>query len=185
MERNEYGIQRRVRGHHDFRFDGVSDVLMRMHNASVFDVGCNRGMVCVECAANGASLVHGCDIYEPGIITAREIFADIRNCKHRFEVVDLNGGANAIRDKFGQDYGAYDFMLLLAVYHKLRRSMEAGPLQSLMSDLAGRTRQYIVWRGYDEEIAILDKLFSVHGFKRCQTSTICKTIGGSAAIWEK
>lgn len=142
-------------------------------------------MVCVECAANGASLVHGCDFYEPGIVTAREIFADIRNCKHRFEVVDLNGGAAAIAAKFGKEYGTYDHLLLLAVYHKLRRSMEAKALEALMLDLAGRTRGYITWRGYAEEVPILDKLFAAHNFRRTQYSDISQTLGGAAAIWRR
>jgi len=76
--------------------DGMVDLVMRAKDKSVFDIGCNRGLVGFEFANNGASIVHGCDIYEEGIKTAREVFADIRSTESRFEVVDLTNGSKAL-----------------------------------------------------------------------------------------
>lgn len=180
----EYSVQRRVTGHHDLRLDGIGDLVSRARGASVFDVGCNRGMAGYEFACNGARLVHGCDSYETGIKVAREVFADIRNVESRFEVVDLTGGEAAIGKAFGDSFRNYDMLLILAIYHKLKRVMQAQPLNFLMQRLASRTNRYIGWRGYAEEVKELDALFAGLGFKRIQYSEISETIC-PAAIWRK
>jgi 2-polyprenyl-3-methyl-5-hydroxy-6-metoxy-1,4-benzoquinol methylase len=109
-------IMRRVAGYHDIRLDGILDLVVRARGASVFDAGCNRGLVCFEMANNGATMVHGCD-YEPSVInTARELFVDLRNVESQFEVVDLRLGSDALSPLFRP---RYDIVLLLATYHKL------------------------------------------------------------------
>ena len=70
-----------MQGYHDIRLDGLTDLLLRARDASVLDLGCNRGLVGFEFANNGAQLVHGIDIYKEGIWTARQLFADLRNCE--------------------------------------------------------------------------------------------------------
>jgi 2-polyprenyl-3-methyl-5-hydroxy-6-metoxy-1,4-benzoquinol methylase len=112
-----YKVQRRVAGEHDFRVDGMADLLHRARGASVFDIGCNRGMVGFEFARNGAAKVHGCDIFDVGINTAREVFADLRSVDARFEVVDLTGGPKALGAFSGE---TYDITLCLATYHTLK-----------------------------------------------------------------
>src|SRR5476651_846781 len=94
-------MKRRVAGYHDLRLDGISDLTFRANDASVLDVGCNRGLVSFEFANNGAARVHGCDYYEEGVRTAREIFADLVSVESKFEVVDLTGGAKALTAAFG------------------------------------------------------------------------------------
>src|SRR5262245_50428504 len=124
----DQGVQRCIINFSGFRLDGLGDLIPRTRGASVFDVGCNRGGVCHDFVLAGASVVHGCDngLEEdhktPRIQTARRWFADIRSVESRFEFVDLAGGPGAIKKAFGTLYRAkYDFMLMLAVYHKLRR----------------------------------------------------------------
>lgn len=178
---DEYQVRRRVTGHHDLRLDGIGDLLFRARDASVLDVGCNRGMAGYEFACNGAALVHGCDSYEPGIRVAREVFADVGNVQSRFEVLDLKGGPAAIKAAFGDDYADYDIVLLLAIHHKLKRIMSP---RELLLDLASRTRRYIGWRGYAEEVAELDPIFAERGLKRIQYSEISQSIC-PAAIWAR
>lgn len=184
----EYSVQRRVAGNHDMRLDGISDLVLRARNRSVFDIGCNRGMVGYEFAANGASLVHGCDIYEPGIAAAREIFADLRPVDSRFEVVDLTGGAAALKP-----FGAkkYDFVLCLATYHKLKRIMPADELTALMQHFGKMAKGYFAWRGTSDkpdeneaEMAALDRDLGAIGLRRIHTSYISAELG-VAAIWAR
>ncbi len=154
----------------------------------MLDVGCNRGLVGLEFAANGAATVHGCDIFEEGIHTAREIFVDLRAVKSQFEVVDLTHGPSVF-EVFG---GArYDIVLLLAVIHKLRRSMEPDALKELVWTFGNLTDRYIGWRsvGNDkqqakEELELMDGWLLHVGLRRVQTSWINNEIG-PAAIWEK
>jgi SAM-dependent methyltransferase len=183
----ETKLQRRVAGHHDIRMDGMIDLVMRARGAAVMDIGCNRGLVGFEFANNGAALVHGCDNYEAGIRTAREVFIDLRAVESRFEVVDLLGGPAALAP-FGDQ--RYDIMLLLATYHKLKRVMSADKLSELMMHLAGRTSRWFAWRGTsdkpkenEQEMAALDRDLGECRFRRVQTSTISDL--GLAAIWAR
>lgn len=183
-----YKVQRRVAGYHDVRMDGMSDLVLRARGKSVFDIGCNRGMVGFEFATNGAAVVHGCDIYETGIQTAREVFADLRSVESRFEVVDLTKGPAAL-----QIFGGlrYDMTICLATYHKLKRIMKPADLSALMQHFAKMTKAYFAWRGTsdkadenDEEIANLDRDLAAVGFTRIHTSYISAELG-VAAIWAR
>lgn len=181
-------IQRRVAGYHDVRMDGISDLVLRARGKSIFDIGCNRGMVGFEFASNGAAVVHGCDIYEIGIQTAREVFADLRSVESRFEVVDLTQGPEAL-----QVFGGlrYDITLCLATYHKLKRIMSPESLSGLMRHFGQATKGYLGWRGTsfqesenDEEIANLDRDLRDVGLTRIHTSYISEELG-VAAIWAR
>lgn len=180
----EAPLMRRVQGNHDLRLDGVSDVLHRARGASVFDIGCNRGLAGFEFAGNGATRVMGCDIYEDGVIAARHLFCDLRAVRHRFEVVDLTGGSDAMKAAFGKDADIkHDIVLMLATYHKLKRIMPAKSLSELMRWFGEKTGQFFVWRGYEEEIARLDKDLGAAGLVRVQTSIISDI--QPAAIWAR
>lgn len=182
----KYEVQRRVAGFHDVRMDGMSDLLIRARGMSVFDIGCNRGMVGFEFACNGATVVHGCDIYEKGIETAREVFADLRSVESRFEVVDLTKGPGSLKVFGGRQY---DVTLLLATYHKLKRTMEPDDLSALMLHFGRWTKRYLAWRATsdkpkenDEEIVNLDRDLQKAGMVRIHTSYISDELG-VAAIW--
>lgn len=180
----EAPLMRRVQGNHDLRLDGVSDVLHRARGASVFDIGCNRGLAGFEFAGNGATRVMGCDIYEDGIIAARHVFCDLRAVKHRFEVVDLTGGEEALKVAFGKDADLkHDIVLMLATYHKLKRIMPKKDLSALMQFFGSKTARFFVWRGYEDEIAALDKDLGAAGLVRVQTSIISDI--QPAAIWAR
>jgi SAM-dependent methyltransferase len=183
-----YVTQRRVAGYHDVRMDGMVDLVLRARGASVFDIGCNRGMVGFEFASNGASLVHGCDLYEIGVQTAREVFADLRSVESRFEVVDLTGGPAALAPFGGR---SYDITLCLATYHKLKRVMDADALSALMRHFGKHTKRYFAWRGTsdkpvenDAEIAALDRDLGAVSLTRIHTSYLSDDLG-VAAIWAK
>lgn len=183
-----YKVQRRVAGVNEMRLDGMSDIIDRAKGKSVFDIGCNRGMVGYQFARMGAAVVHGCDNYEKGIETAREVFADLRNCEGRFEVVDLTQGPKAM-GVF--NWSGYDIVLCLATYHKLKRDMPAKELSDLMKYFGRITRKYFAWRGTsdkpsenEQEIAALDRDFAEVGLRRIHTSYISADLG-VAAIWAR
>lgn len=177
-------LMRRVQGDHDLRLDGISDLLNRARGASVFDIGCNRGQVAYEFARNGAARVMGCDIYHDGIVAARHFHCDLRTVAHRFEVVDLTGGAAAIKQVFGKDANLkHDIVTMLATYHKLKRIMSKGDLLALMRWFGDRTGKYFGWRGYDEEIAEIDDALRPCGLERIHTSLISDI--QPAAIWAR
>lgn len=177
-------LMRRVQGYHDLRLDGIGDILHRARGATVFDIGCNRGLAGFEFACNGASRVIGCDIYEDGIIACRHLFSDLRAVPHRFEVVDLMQGPKAVIKAFAPDGEAkHDIVLMLATYHKLRRIMLPSKLSELMEFFGSKTEKYFCWRGYLEEIGQLDIELGRAGLKRVQTSTISDI--QPAAIWAR
>jgi SAM-dependent methyltransferase len=181
-----YAVQRRVAGRHNYRLDGLTDLLVRARGRSVFDIGCNRGAAGYDFALNGADMVHGCDIYEVGVQTAREIFADLRECDSRFEVVDLTLGHESLRPFWPQQY---DFTLCLATYHKLKRVMVPEDLTRLMQAFGQWTRGYFAWRGTSDkpqeneaEMKALDRDLGAVGLRRIHTSYISGELG-LAAIW--
>lgn len=178
---------RRVTGYHDIRLDGISDLLSRARGASVFDIGCNRGLVGFEFANNGAKMVHGCDIYEQGIFVARELFCDLRNCESKFELVDLTGGADAMKEAFGICKQKYDIVVMLATYHKLRRVMKSDALSDLMKYFAQTSAKYFAWRGYEDELEQIDTDMKSQGLKRIHTSQISESLKEikTAAIWSR
>jgi len=183
-----YAVQRRVAGYHDIRMDGMSDLVLRARGRSVFDIGCNRGMVGFEFATNGAAAVDGCDIYELGVQTAREVFADLRSVESRFEVVDLTKGPASLAPFAGR---SYDFTLCLATYHKLKRLMEPADLTALMQHFGKWTRGYFAWRGTsdkpgenDAEIEALDRDLAPVGLVRVHTSYLSTELG-VCAVWAR
>lgn len=141
-------------------------------------------MAGLEFAANGATLVHGCDNYELGITVAREVFADVRNVEHRFECVDLSKAPASFASAFGGGIQRYDIVLLLAVTHKLRRAMSDGDCDNLVRYFGERSKKYVGWRGHDSEMSAMDRLMSEAGLERIQYSTISETIC-PAAIWRR
>jgi SAM-dependent methyltransferase len=166
-------VQRRIISFSAFRLDGLADLLPRAKGASVFDIGCNRGAVSHDFVLAGARLVHGCDNSQTGIMVANEWFADIRSVEARFEVVDLTGGPRAVKQAFGHHYHAhYDFMLMLAVYHKLRRVMPLDALLYLVDHFAHHTGKFFVWRGSDDERAEFEPVLLKRGFRLVHYSKI-------------
>jgi SAM-dependent methyltransferase len=177
-------IERRVQGFHDLRLDGIGDLIHRARGATVFDIGCNRGLVGFEFGANGATRVMGCDVDEPCIWVCRELFADLRHVPHRFEVVDLTGGVEAMRTAFGKDAELkHDIVLMLATYHKLKRIIPSRELSEMVTWFGTKTTRYFGWRGYEEEIPILDKDLGRAGLTRIHTSLISDI--QPAAIWAR
>lgn len=187
MDRDNHGIQRRVAGDHDMRLDGMRDIIWRAPGRSVFDVGCNRGMVGVDFARAGARAVNGCDNYALGIQTAREIFADMRWVSSQFEVVDLTEGPKALEKAFGRP--GYDIVVCLATIHKLRRVMKQPDLEDLVTFLLRWTRRHFVWRGTSAQVEenawemdMIDRLARDLPLIRTHTSYLSSDLG-PCAIW--
>lgn len=180
-------IHRRVAGYHDWRLDGITDLILRAPGASVLDLGCNRGLVGFEFANNGATLVHGVDIDAECINVARHVFADLRSVSSQFEVADLTLGPDALKLLAMPD--RYDIIVMLATYHKIKRQMPSAELSRLMTFLGKKTERFLGWRAtsyeFDDnevEMAALDRDLAPAGLKRIHTSYISKALG-VAAIW--
>ena len=180
MDWTDKGVQRRIINFSAYRLDGLADLLPRGRDASVFDVGCNRGAVCHDFVLAGAKLVHGCDNGKETdattvIDTANKWFADIRSVEARFEVVDLTHGPEAVKLAFGSRYLAkYDIMLMLAVYHKLRRVMPLENLLQLVDHFARHTGKFFVWRGHKDEMQEFEPTLLKLGFSLVHYSHICQ-----------
>jgi len=184
----EKTLQRRVAGFHDQRLDGMLELVIRARGSSVLDIGSNRGMVGFEMAINGATVVHGCDNYREGIEFSRLLFADRRSTASQFEVVDLTEGPAAL-DPFGKC--RYDIVLMLAVYHKIKRQMPPDRLSALMKEIGDRTIKWFAWRATsdkpaenDAEMRQIDQDLAECRLKRVHTSRMSHTLG-SCAIWER
>ena len=149
---------------------------------------------------HGASILHGCDNSADTIRHANELFADYRHAQHKFEVVDLTGGAAAVDKAFpnrqvpgGITPEKYDMVLMLAVYHKLRRVMELKDLLTLVGYFAHRCGKFFVWRGSREELGEFEPTVIAEGFRRVHYSEICEielpeyteTVAQPAAIWAR
>src|SRR5579863_6541871 len=147
---------RTVYGFHGDRLAGLRDLFQYARGMSVLDVAMNHGLVSLELARRGVSLVHGCDYHEPGVATARAIFAEFKTLS-RFEAVDLTGGPEALQAAFGADYlPRYDIVLFLGIYHKLKDQISDAEIEKLVRHLAVRTARYFVVRA--ASLALLDEL---------------------------
>jgi 2-polyprenyl-3-methyl-5-hydroxy-6-metoxy-1,4-benzoquinol methylase len=173
---------RRVVGIHEIRFDGLSDLLLRAHGCSVFDVGCNRGHLSWDFAMNGARLVHGCDIHGPSIQCAKIWFSEHPHVESKFEAVDLRGGAAAVSAAFGDQ--KYDIILLVGVQHKLKRIMSVTDLHALIEHLGSRALTYFGWNGYTEDARQMDNALTHVGLKLVHTSELALP-GRPAVIWKR
>ena len=174
--------KRRVQGLHDVRWDGLSDLLLRARGRSVLDVGCNRGHTLYDFALNGATLVHGCDIFGPGMAAAQQWFTEVRDCESKFEPVDLSKGADPLQAAFGDK--RYDIVLMIGVLHKLKREMPTAETSRLMQNLGNRAIEYFGWFGYPDEIPQLDADMGATGLTRIHTSEMAGA-GYPAAIWRR
>jgi ribosomal protein L11 methylase PrmA len=170
-----------TRGLIDDRLTGLRDLLHHSAGNTVLDIGANHGLIGFEFARSGASLVHGCDIYGPGVNAAREIFTEIA-IPSRFEIVDLTRGPAALEAAFGHDYlPRYDIVLFLGVYHKLKRQTSDAIIAELVQHLVGRTAQFFAVR-----TIILDEIGAMltsAGLRKVHFSALSPA--GPAEVWQK
>lgn len=178
----EHPMRRSGVGSHDIRFDGLSDLILRAHGCSVIDVGCNRGHVAYDFAINGARIVHGCDIYGPGIAALRHWFAEMPHVQSKFEVVDLEKGPAAFAAAFGDE--GYDIVLFIGIYHKLKRLMQPKDLNDLVADLGCRALTYFGWNGYMVDLPAMDVHLKEGGLTRVHTSRLT-ALDRASVIWRR
>lgn len=176
---------RTVYGFHGDRLAGLRDLIQFSRGMSVLDIAMNHGLVSLELARRGVSLVHGCDYHEPAVLVARAIFAEFK-IPSRFEVVDLTGGSEALQVAFGSDYlPRYDIVLFLGIYHKLKDQTSDAVIERLVRDLAARAGVYFVVRAASS--ALLDELapmLSDAGLRKVQFSALSLVVG-PMEIWQR
>ncbi len=176
---------RTVYGFHGDRLAGLRDLFQYAKGMSVLDIAMNHGLVSLELARRGVSLVHGCDYHEPGVLAARAIFDEFK-ISSRFEVVDLTGGSDALQAAFGADYlPHYDIVLFLGIYHKLKDQTSNAAIDGLLRDLAARTAHYFVVRASSS--ALLDELGPAlrdAGLRKVHFSALSPVVG-PLEIWQR
>jgi len=137
------------------RLDGL-EPLLRLDKPSVLDLGCHRGLVGYTFAMYGASVVHGCDIEKKSIDVAKALFADVDDCDSDFRVHDLAKGTIPFAKP------SYDVVLMLGVYHKLKRQMAGVALEALVDLAVSRTDCFFAWNGVPEEVPIVSYIVDTH-----------------------
>jgi hypothetical protein len=176
---------RTVYGFHGDRLAGLRDLFQYARGMSVLDVAMNHGLVSLELARRGVSLVHGCDYHEPGVLAARAIFDEFK-ISSRFEVVDLTGGSGAIQAAFGVDYlPRYDIVLFLGIYHKLKDQVSNAVIEGLVRDLAARAARYFVVRASSTDL--LDEIGGMlrdAALRRVHFSALSPVVG-PMEIWQR
>jgi SAM-dependent methyltransferase len=176
---------RTVYGAHRDRLSGLHDLFQYAKGMSVLDVAMNHGLVSLEFARRGVSLVHGCDYHEPGVATARAIFAEFK-VPSRFEVVDLTGGAEALQAAFGADYlPHYDIVLFLGIYHKLKDQTSDDAIEALVRHLATRTARYFVVRAAGSDLLReIGRMLTDSGLRKVHFSALSLVVG-PMEIWQR
>jgi 2-polyprenyl-3-methyl-5-hydroxy-6-metoxy-1,4-benzoquinol methylase len=171
----------RTSGHLEDRLAGLRDLLPLAAGSTILDLGTNRGLIALEFARNGAALVHGCDLYAPGIEIAREIFKEV-DVTARFEIVDLSCPF-ALESAFGADYRPrYDIVLFLGVYQHLKKQMSPHALHELVQHLASRTGRFFAYR--TTPFAELETALQQTGLMKVHFSQINRSCG-PCGIWER
>jgi len=177
---NERGIGA-VGMHHD-RLSGLRDLLCHARGSSILDIGTNHGLVAFEFARRGAAIVHGCDIYGPGVDAAREIFTEMP-APSRFEVIDLARGPAALQAAFGRDYlRQYDIVLFLGMYHKLKEQISDRVIVELVQHLVDRTARFIATRTM--KIEELGMILADCGLRKVHFSALSSVVG-PVEIWQR
>ncbi len=152
-----------IRGNQLGRMAGLEPLEHLAPGRSILDVGSHRGLISYELAKYAPSLIHGFDIYQRGIDTSREIFADIE-LPSEFHVANLSLGLDEFQSQFGDILlPQYDIVLMLAVFQHIKKQMDGEELKRLMeyfTDVCGR---YFVLRA--PNIEQLDDFIIGKGFK--------------------
>jgi SAM-dependent methyltransferase len=161
------------------RLDSFEGLMTYLPGSSFLDLGCNRGLYSIQAALAGAKVVHGCDAYRPGVEAARQVLADFRGVYSHFEVADLSLGPIALKPFDSH----YDIVMLSGVAHKLRRQMTPAAFDDLILAIGARTHGFFAWRGYEEEIEILDRQLEFVGLRRVDLPIADEL--QPAAIWQQ
>jgi cyclopropane fatty-acyl-phospholipid synthase-like methyltransferase len=164
----EWALRRRE------RLDGLTDLLAYAPMARVLDIGCHRGLVGYEFVKLGAVLVHGCDLDPEAIKCARYLFYDV-DAQSEFHVKNL-----ADPDALDWCLPNYDIVLLLGMYHKLKRVMPTDRLEQLIEALAVKSTLF-AWNGAAEEHAEIAGILT--GMTLAHWSRLTRHPTAVTAVW--
>ncbi len=141
----------------DDRLDGLFSCGVDYAGKTILDVGCSMGIVAYEIAKHRPTYIHGIDILKPHIGVARSIFMG-STVESRFDAMSLGSRKlpSVLQDR-------YDVVLLLAVYHHVRRGLGQEKADRIFIDIINRA-QTIVARVPDEDDIRLQSLIEGAGF---------------------
>lgn len=153
-----------VTGGEDDRLVGLQPLLDEGTGATILDVGCHRGAVAEAFARRGARLIHGVDIYRPGLDAAAERLQSYKT-DAVFSRCDLVGGMSALKEAIPALRSSYDMVLYLGMHHHLVRQMPAAPLNQLIDGLIDVTGTFCAVRTSPKQLAALHDLFIERRFE--------------------
>jgi len=179
------GDGRALHGFHLERIHGLSELLRYVDGMSVFDAGCDRGLIPFAFAMSGVRLVHGCGRDAEGVAATREIFDEV-DIRSHFEVVDVAQGDKAIASAFGFDYHPkYDVMLFPSLDYIDANTMPRDAVAGLVRSLLARTKTFFVHRmtSTADVDASVERVLEASGLNRVYFTTLIST-AGAISVWE-
>ena len=123
------------------RLDGFKFLLDNVKGKSVLDIGCAEGLISLEFAKAGASLIHGFDLQDISIKHANLIFSDSEiNTEYKFKQFDFNY-PNKLKE-IPHLLDSYDIVLFLGIYHHLKLPQA----KSILDKTFQLSKEYVVVR---------------------------------------
>lgn len=136
---------RLVRGGAEQRLFGLGPLLEVAVGKTVLDIGCHVGTVAEAFAQRGAALIHGVDIYRPGLRQARDRLLAYKT-RSRIKRCDLVGGVAALRVSIPKLARSYDIVLYLGMHHHLAHQMGAAELDRFTDALLALSGDFFAAR---------------------------------------
>ncbi|HJN93884.1 MAG TPA: class I SAM-dependent methyltransferase, partial [Dehalococcoidia bacterium] len=156
------------------RYAGLEPVFALARGKSVLDVGCHRGLIAYEFARHGATVIHGLDLYQPGIQAAREIHSDVP-VEYSFQAIDLSSGREQVSSQMHDiSPTGYDIVLMLAIVQHLDRQIGEEATRDLVDFFLERTREHFVLRMPRHER--IEDFILERGFQRSYFNALDKTL---------
>lgn len=145
------------------RLSGLVPAYEFASGSSVLDIGCYEGAILASFARRGAAILHGVDVYQPGLAASREALRPFQGW--RVERCDLTGGIAAVEQSLAPMPLYYDIVLYLGVHHHLVRQMPPSEAASLAVELMRRARVLFAVRTTPEHYATLRSLSETAGLE--------------------
>lgn len=147
------------------RLRGIDFLESKVENKTVLDLGCAEGLISLQLACNGASLIHGIERNEDSIAIAERLFEKYREAfsdgiEFHFLVSDFGNWANftnscdLLMDK-------YDVVLALGVWHNLK----ADDALNIWKGLEPFCSEWVAFRGGIVRHAAVREQLQEDGFK--------------------
>lgn len=151
-------------GAEEDRLLGLQPLLDQGDGATILDIGCHIGAVAEAFARRGAGLIHGVDIYRPGLRAASERLRPYKT-EALFKSCDLAGGIPALKEAIPTLRSSYDIVLYLGMHHHLVHQMPSEQLNQFTSGLMDVAGTFCAVRTSAKQLAELHDRFTERQFE--------------------